>query len=93
MKKKRDAQVDVTALLDALRALALQGLTRVRAAKLSRESDAAGHYVPKKFVRLRLSVDTDGMTGIPGVTITEEPQGRYWFCLSVILGTRVGAPA
>jgi len=70
MKKKRDrqgdVQVDAMVLLDLLRRLAAQGMP-VRAAVLARESRALGQYVPKKFVRRRLSVSGDGVTGIEGV--------------------------
>jgi hypothetical protein len=75
-------QVARPVLLGLLETFAQRGVAHVRAAALARESRAIGHYVPKKFVRRWLSVDGDGVTGVPGVTIIEEPTGRFWFALA-----------
>ena len=79
---KRDNCVDRAVLLSALRTLAVEGVVRARAATLARESAGGGHHVPKKFVRRRLSAAGEAVTGIEGVTISEEPHGRFWFALT-----------
>ena len=79
MRTRRDRTLDQVVLLDALREFVRRGLHRVRAADLARLSAELGHWVPKKFVRRRLSENGDGRTPISQVGITEQPNGRFWF--------------
>ena len=71
MHSNRNEDLDRTVLVGLL------GPSQMRASDLARESRAIGHYVPKKFVRRRLTAD--GVTGIEGVNVTEKPRRRFWF--------------
>jgi hypothetical protein len=79
MKSTMDWIVDQRILVRVLEALAAQGVSPVRARDLTRASSDAGHRVPKKFIRVRLTENGDGVTGVEGVMVVEDSRRTFWY--------------